>query len=390
VADRRVIAGISARRAPVLPALLLAAVLVAPGRAAHGQRLEPKRAPAAAGSSCPRFPTPVTPTPQQRAESRQLAQRGNEAALVGDHTEARNLLRRAAELDLTAENVAYRLGREHEEVGAASDAIREYCRFLSLAPQAPDARDVRERIGRLSPQQSLSASDVSAAQFAAGVGHYERGRLADALTAFGAVIADNPDAAPAYFNRGLVYAAQGRPTAAITDLRRYLALQPRAPDRAAVDAQLRVLRRQELSPASALGWGALLPGGGQFYTRRPVLGGIVAAVAAGGAFYAAQPRDRDSTFLQPPPFPGGEPYPDSVTVRTYPNVGVGLGVAAGALAAGALEAYLYARSGRKGMPRPPGSSTAGRTGLDVRRAQWGGPLLMPTRAGTVVGARLSF
>jgi tetratricopeptide (TPR) repeat protein len=368
---------------------VLATALVAPGGAAGAQRLPPKRALAAAGSPCPRFPTPVAPTAQQKDESRRLAQQGNEAALVGDHTEARNLLRRAAELDLTSESVAYRLGREHEEVGAASDAIREYCRFLALAPQATDAPDVRERIERLSPQQSLTASDVSAAQFAAGVGSYQGGRLSEALAAFNTVIGQSPDAAPAYFNRALVYAAQGNPTPAITDLRRYLALQPRAPDRSAVDAQIRVLRRQQLSPGAALGWGAIVPGGGQFYTRRPVFGALVAAVTAGAAFYAAQPEDRDSTYTYTPNPPIVPPYDVTVKVRSYPNVGVGVGVAAGAVAAGALEAYLHARSGRKGMPRPQ-KSTAGRTGLDVRRAEWDGPLVIPTTTGTVLGARLRF
>jgi tetratricopeptide (TPR) repeat protein len=294
-----------ALRARLIPTILLATALVAAPSLAGAQRLQPKRALAASSSPCPRFPTPVAPSPQQREEARRLTQQGSEAALVGDHTEARNLLRRAAELDLTSENVAYRLGREHEEVGAASDAIREYCRFLSLAPQAPDAPDVRERIARLSPQQSLSATDVAAAQFAAGVGLYDRGQFREAQTAFASVIAENPDAAPAYFNRGLANAAQGNPTAAIADLRRYLALQPRAPDRRAVEDQLAVLRRQQLSPGSALGWGAIVPGGGQFYTRRPVLGAAVVAVVAGAAVYAAQSEDRDSTVLRQrePPVP---------------------------------------------------------------------------------------
>src|SRR5215216_2634290 len=143
--------------------------------------LAPKRAlDAATQSSCPRFPPPVAPSAEQQAASRRLAQQGYEAALVGDHTQARDLLRRAAQLDLTSAQIAYRLGREHEEVEAPSDAVREYCRYLSLAPKAADGADVRERIGRLSPQQSLSESDVTAAQFGAGVGYYERGRLYEA------------------------------------------------------------------------------------------------------------------------------------------------------------------------------------------------------------------
>ena len=355
-----------------------------------GQPLAPKRSlGGTTQSACPRFPTPVAPTPDQQAQSRRLAQQGYEAALVGDHTQARDLLRRAAQLDLTSAQIAYRLGREHEEVEAPSDAVREYCRYLSLAPQASDGADLRERIARLSPQQSLSASDVTAAQFGAGVGFYERGRLYEAQTAFGAVLADNPQAAAAYFNRGLVRASLGEPKLAILDLERYLRLQPQAPDRPAVERLLATLRRQLLNPTTALGWGLALPGGGQVYTKRRWIGGAVSAVTLGAALWAIHAKTERT--LLPDTNALGTPYTSVRERRTYPHLGAGLGVAAGAALAGAAEAYLYARRGRETMPQPPRRPDQ-RVGAAIRpTAPTLEPLVAPAaRGGALLGARLRF
>ena len=370
-----------ATRAALLGTALLCATLAAP-RAA-GAQLAPKRTLAGESqSACPRFPRPVAPSREQSLESRRLAQQGYEAALVGDHPEARDLLRRAAQLDLTAEEVAYRLGREHEEVGAASDAILEYCRYLSLDPQAGNTTDVRERIARLSPQQSLTASDVSQVQFATGVSHLEAGRLEQARSAFAAVVADTPDAAPAHFNLGVVHAAMGQPRRAIADLKRYLQLDTAAKDRPAVERELARLDRQLLQPGSALGWGLAVPGGGQMYTKRRLLGAAVAATFAGSVLYAIQPKDETVTrtgILQP----SGQPYTYTVVERSYPNVGLGVGVAAAAAVAGATEAYLYAKRGREGMPRPAGG--ARRVGAEVR------PIVAPGEGGGArLGAKLTF
>jgi tetratricopeptide (TPR) repeat protein len=322
-------------------------------------------------------------------ESRRRAQQGYEAALVGDHPEARDLLRRAAQLDLTAEEVAYRLGREHEEVGAATDAVREYCRYLSLAPKAGNSADVRERIARLSPQQSLTATDVSAVQFAAGVGHLEAGRLPDARTSFSTVLSDNPDAAPAHYNLGVVHAAMGQPRLAIRDLRRYLALDTAARDRAAVERELEVLDRRLLQPGSALGWGLVVPGAGQVYTRRRVLGGIVAATVVGSLLYAIQPTDEDKEMEFPGPFPGTT-YLDTIPVRSYPKARLGVGIAVAAALGGATEAFLYARRGQAGAPRWNGARVQ-RVGAARGRPPALRPLIGPgDRGGALLGARLSF
>jgi tetratricopeptide (TPR) repeat protein len=384
LADRRLPAAVA-----LLGALLLPIRAVGAQDGTTVKPLPPKRSLVGTTQSpCPPFRRPVAPPPEQQAESRRLAQQGYEAALGGDHTQARELLRRAAQLDVTSEQIAYRLGREHEEVEAPSDAVREYCRFLSLAPKAPDAADVRERIARLSPQRSLSESDVTAAQFGAGLGFYERGRLYEARTAFAAVLAENPEAAPAYFNRGLVHASIGEPKLAIADLDRYLRLQPQAPDRPAVEKLLATLRRQLLSPSSALGWGLAVPGGGQIYTERRWMAGAVGAVFLGATLYAIRPKTERHSTSGTNPF--GIPYTSTRESQSYPNLGVGLGVAAAAAITGAVEAYMYARRGRETLPKPPRRLDQ-RIGATPAGARKLAPLVTPSGDGrALVGARLKF
>jgi tetratricopeptide (TPR) repeat protein len=384
LADRRLLAALALLGAVALP--------IRPAGAQDGttvKPLPPKRSLAGTTQSpCPPFRRPVAPPPEQQAESRRLAQQGYEAALGGDHTQARELLRRAAQLDVTSEQIAYRLGREHEEVEAPSDAVREYCRFLSLAPQAPDAADVRERIARLSPQRSLSESDVTAAQFGVGVGFYERGRLYEAQTAFAAVLAENPEAAPAYFNRGLVHASLGEPKLAIADLERYLRLQPQAPDRPAVERLLVTLRRQLLSPPTALGWGLAVPGGGQLYTNRRWIAGAVGATFLGATLFAIRPKTERHSTTDTNTF--GVPYTSTRKSQSYPNLGLGLGVAAAAAIGGAVEAYMYAQRGRETIPKPPRrpDQRVGAAPPRVRRLQ---PLFTPSGDGrALLGARLNF
>jgi Flp pilus assembly protein TadD len=61
---------------------------------------------------------------------------GHEAAIVGDHRQARDVFVDAARLSPGDERIAYQLGRTYEELGERSNAIREYCRFLALAHRA--------------------------------------------------------------------------------------------------------------------------------------------------------------------------------------------------------------------------------------------------------------
>jgi hypothetical protein len=91
----------------------------------------------------------LAPTDSARRAARDLAQRGQQAAILGDRASARTQLRDAAALDPVDPDLAYQLARAHEGAGSSSEAVAEYCRFLSLAPDAPEAPEARERVAVL-------------------------------------------------------------------------------------------------------------------------------------------------------------------------------------------------------------------------------------------------
>ena len=105
----------------------------------------------ASNGACERQPTPRTPSASQRAQAVALEQRAAEAEFTGNITVARDLHRQAARLDGTSEEIAYRLARADEASGDSAAAVKGYCRYLSLAPSAANARDVRTRLGALLP-----------------------------------------------------------------------------------------------------------------------------------------------------------------------------------------------------------------------------------------------
>ncbi len=100
----------------------------------------------------------MAPTDSQRRAARDLAQRGQQSAILGDRVSARAQLRDAAALDPSDPDLAYQLARAHDGAGATTEAALEYCRFLSLAPDAPDAPEARERIAVLSAQAQERAT----------------------------------------------------------------------------------------------------------------------------------------------------------------------------------------------------------------------------------------
>jgi tetratricopeptide (TPR) repeat protein len=314
----------------------------------------------------PRCPAPARATPPSAADrdrARRLTTLGHEAALTGDTRAARDLFLQAAHLNPTAEDVAYHLGRAYEALGARADAVRQYCRYLALAPSGADAADVTERIGQLAPAVALP--DQAAAQFRAGLDHFDRRRYREAQRAFTSALVSAPEWDAAYYNRALAYAADRQPERAVRDLEKYLELVPETRDRPSIVRQIAALRRQALVPSAALTRGLLLPGLGQHYTRRPVLGVIILGAVGGAAYYASRPERRQRTEIRTfvPPF--GEPYADTVTWQqtAYPNVVPGVAAAVGISLAGAAEAYLYARRQRTApRTREPVSAARGRSG----------------------------
>jgi tetratricopeptide (TPR) repeat protein len=275
---------------------------------------------------------------------------GHEAAIVGDHRQARDVFVDAARLSPGDERIAYQLGRAYEELGEKPNAIREYCRFLALAPQGSDAPDVRTRIAALSaPSGAAPASDPASTAFRAAVGQFDQRRWREAADGFARVIQLLPRAAEAYYDRGLALGAIDQRDAAIRDLEQYLALRPGAEDQTAVRAQIDALRRPTWSTNTALFTGLLLPGLGQVYTSRPWVGVGVAAVAGTSLFFALQSKDVDEIRDYSVKIPG---FPDIINIDTvrvtkHPYYAAGLAAFTTLTIGAAFEAARYARRSRE-------------------------------------------
>jgi hypothetical protein len=114
-----------------------------------------------------------------------------------------------------------------------------------------------------------------------------------------------------------------------------------------VIARINGLRGGPLSPAAAVGLGLVVPGAGQMYTGRKLLGVAALAATGGAVAFALQNgmvTERYTVTTDLDPF--GNPLPPYTATRQVPgrpNLTVGL-VGAGALAlTSALEAFFYAR-----------------------------------------------
>ena len=326
---------------------LLAGLLLA--RPAAGQELSLKRtATRPQATACPVTPLPRQPGAAQRDEARQRAGLAQEAAIVGNQRAAREQFARAAQLDPSNEEIAYQYGRTLEDTGSPAEALREYCRYIALAPASGDAADVRARIAALAPPTpSRTSADQATPQFRVGLTNYDRARYEDAEYAFGRAITEASTWPEAYYNRALSRLAQRKPAPAVADLRRYLELKPDAPDRVTVLNQIaRIERPLPFTPGGALGRG-IVPGFGQFYTRRPILGTVVLAAVAGAVAYALPTENEVRQDSAPVTLIDGRtvilPTSAPYTVVTRPNLATGVAVAAGVTAVAAIESYIYAR-----------------------------------------------
>jgi regulator of sirC expression with transglutaminase-like and TPR domain len=367
-------------RVLVLPALILAGV-GAMSRSANAQ-LMPKRTLAATSTlPCPAVVPNAVASRNDSPDVRRLMSLGHEAAIVGDHRQARDVFVDAARLSPGDERIAYQLGRAYEELGEKPNAIREYCRFLALAPNAADAADVRSRITGLtaSPNGAPTPGDQAANTFRLGVTHLDQRRWREAAEAFGRVIQTLPRAPEPYYDRAIALSALQERDAAVKDFEQYLALRPAAEDQPQVRAQIDALRRPTWSTTTALVTGLVLPGLGQAYTSRPWMGLGVAAVAGGSLFLALQAKDeqeiRDYT-VKIPGFPDIVNI-DTVTVTKHPYYAGGLAAFTTLTIGAAFEAARYARKSqgtrRPVSPRQP----AARVGsLEVYP-----PSVLPTRNG---------
>jgi tetratricopeptide (TPR) repeat protein len=285
-------------------------------------------------------------TTAQRRQARELAQRAQQSAILGDRAAARDQLRQAAALDPTNPDLAYQLARAQEAVGASSDAASAYCRFLALAPDAPEASEARERLTGLTRASQTAVPERILAPFRSGMTAYDAGRYAEAELAFSNAIALQPDWADAYYDRALTKLARGRREQAIADFQQYLRLRPEAEDRQAVIARVSGLRGGTLSPAAALGMGLVIPGAGQMYTGRRAFGVLTLAAAGGALAYALKSGPVTKEFVVNPKDPFGNPLPPFVDTRTEtgrPNLTAGLAAFGAIAGATAIEAFIHAR-----------------------------------------------
>jgi tetratricopeptide (TPR) repeat protein len=236
--------------------------------------------------------TTAAPVAGDSEGAARLINAATQAMLLGDLDGALDFLDRALLLDPTAAEAVYLRARILQGQGASDAAVAALCHYLRLDPSSASAQDVRRRLD--------DARDAGAAQplldiYRRALALEREGRLTEAEAAFTELLSARSAAAVARYNRAIVRSALGRHDAAREDLLAYLELDPTAPDAAEV--------RQFVGPgpvaaasaapraSAAFLVGALVPGGGQYYTGRPGLGAVV-TVLAGGAVAAGILHER--------------------------------------------------------------------------------------------------
>ena len=340
-----------------------------PGDSVQAQQLAPKRTLAAAApAGCAAIITPLNSSSNSPltddAETRRLISAGQEASLQGENAAARDAFALAAKRSPHNAVLAYYLGREHEFLQANTDAVKEYCRYLQLSPNARDADEVRGRIVRLVPASQLAQVDEARANFSSGVALLERRQFIAADSMFSGIATKLPNTPEVYYNRGLSRAARGERSLATQDFQKYIDLAGNPPDRTAINAALARLPDGVFSPGGALGSGLVLPGMGQMQTGRPFMGVGVLAAVAGILVWGMVEEDGFEVATFTDPF--GNTYVDSLPVTTRPNFTVAAATAGALWLGAAYEAMSYARRTRAraesiiqiGVPTTSGSAEA--------------------------------
>jgi tetratricopeptide (TPR) repeat protein len=330
-------------------AALLICLLIGLQAQAAAQQLEIKRdLPPIAWGGCPGSASGPAESVSQarRDQAARLAADAGQAAILGDNAAAGDLLGRAVTLDPAAPALAYRLARTLEELRRRDDALAEYCRYLSIAGDAPDTAEVRNRIDALTRTSGLAVSPPAARHFETGIASYDAGRLVEAEAGFGAASEAAPDWGAALYNRAMVRVALNRREAAAADLRRYLELSPGSSDFDAVLNLLGSLRARPaapLSPTGALVTGLLLPGLGHFTTQRTATGVLFLGAAAGSAAVGLL-VERVNVKCLATPVDGTCP-PEEVSDRdvSRPYLVPGIATAAAIGILGAIDAYRGVR-----------------------------------------------
>ncbi len=328
---------------------------------------------------------PAAPISADAQEADQLSGAATQSAILGDLDAARDFLERAASLDPTDQGIAYELARTYESLGRDNDAVAAYCRYLSLAPDGPDAGDVRVSVMTLNPPDTpLPAAAADA--FEDGVSAFEQGNMDQAGQSFSSAILESPNLAAAYYNRALVRSAERLFDDAIDDFREYLDLAPNAPDQSIVLERIGTLRSppRVYNPTTALVAGIFIPGYGQFYTGRPAAGVVVLTAAAAAAGIGLLYTETEvSCRTTQDPCPPNEVI-DETTTRPYMVPGLVAWASIAVIAA--IEGFVRAKNlNAEAATVVGGSGTP--SGLSLLA-----PTAYPSRNGgvTVEWVRLSF
>jgi tetratricopeptide (TPR) repeat protein len=283
--------------------------------------------------------------PRERPEAGRLTNAATQAMILGDLDGALEFLDRALRIEPTATEAVYLRARILEQQGAMEAAAEAFCEYLRLEPTGPSAQEVRRR---LDAARDLDVGRRLLDTYRRALALEFEGRLEEAEAAFTEVVSARPAAALALYNRGVVRAVLGRTEDARDDFRRYLELEPGAGDAPAVrsymarlaDAQF-VNDRSGVRAGTALFMGALLPGGGQFYTGRPVLGATVTALAIGALATGALYQRTTVHCLDA----AADPCPQEMVASREtgrPLLTPMIGVAVGLALVAAVEAALHA------------------------------------------------
>lgn len=324
------------------------ASLLTVGSAARAQTLAPKRtlaatAPQGCAALLPAANTPAGPSGDD-AETRRLTGAGQEASLQGEHEAARDAFIQASRRSPNNASLAYYLGREYEALNANNDAVKEYCRYLRLSPNARDADEVQGRIVRLTPRSQLAQVDEARANFSSAVALLERRQYVAADSMLGSILTRLPNSPEPYYNRGLARAARGERTLAMQDFQKYIDLAGNPSDRNAINAAVARLQDRVFNTTSALGSGLAIPGLGQMSTGRPLYGVGVLGAVAGALIWGMTEKQGFEVATFQDPF--GNPYIDSLPKTTRPNLVIAAAAAGTLWIGAAYEAMSYARRSR--------------------------------------------
>jgi tetratricopeptide (TPR) repeat protein len=344
-------------------------LLCAPAALAAQQLPLKRDLPSASWAGCPAGERPAEVPTVQRQSADRLAADATQASLLGDKSAALDLLTRAAAADPSSVPISYRLARALDELERSADALAAYCRYLTLAPDSPDAQDVRERTRVLGTPPGFSVPATAVRAYQEGIAHFDAGRHAEAETAFGQASEAAPDWGAPLYNRALTRIARAQKETAAEDLRHFLELSPGAPEFSAVLDLIATLRQvaPRYNPSGALLRGLLVPGLGHFTTDRTGAGVFYLATASSALAAGILLKKLDVDCLSVPvdgQCPPGQVAGEKET-RPYLVPAVAVALATGVY--GAIDAYRSAgrrnraaasatRVGQDGRPRGPSLS----------------------------------